>query len=214
MILDLRFNSGGLLTSAVDIADKFIEEGLIVSTRPRYWVSTSYTLAHKKATHPDYPIIVLVNRQSASASEIVAGALADPRHKRAILVGERTHGKGSVQGITAHPGAGAQLKYTMAYYYLPSGQRVESRDAVKKEGRKNWGVAPNIKVKLRSDELKKMLEVQRDNDVLVKADHDNDRAPLKKHTSAETLAADTQLAIGILIIRSKLVQAESTEIKG
>ena len=122
-------------------------------------------------------------------------------------MGERTHGKGSVQGITHYPGGGAQLKYTMAYYHLPSGQRVESRDAMKKRGRKDWGVGPNIEVKLRRDELKKMIDVQRDNDVLVKAGHDNDTTPLKKHTVEETLAADPQLAVGVLVVKSKLIQA-------
>ena len=206
LILDLRFNTGGLLDSATEIADKFLEEGLIVSTRPRFKVWT-YAMAHKRNTHPDYPLIVLINQASASASEIVAGAVGDEKHDRAILVGERTHGKGSVQGITSYPQGGAQLKYTMAYYHLPSGQRVKSREEVKKRGRKDWGVGPDIEVKLRSDELKKMIDVQRDNDVLVKADHDKDNAPLQKHTAEETLATDPQLAVGVLVIKSKLVQA-------
>jgi len=205
LILDLRFNSGGLLDSAIQITDKFVEEGPIVITRSRSWVSSTYAAAHKAKTHPDYPLVILINRFSASASEIVGGALADKVHNRAILVGERTHGKGSVQGITRYPKGGAQLKYTMAYYHLPSGQRVESQDAMKSRGRKAWGVGPKIEVKLRSDELKKMFEVQRDNDVLVKAGHDDGAVPLKKHTVEETLVADPQLAVGVLVIKSKLV---------
>ena len=208
LILDLRFNSGGLLNSAIEVTDKFVKEGLIVSTRPRFGVWT-YAPAQKEKTHPDYPIVVLINSGSASASEIVAGALADPQHKRAILVGERTHGKGSVQGITQYPGDGAQLKYTMAYYHLPSGQRVESRDVMEKQGRSDWGVGPNIEIKLRSDELGKMIDVQRDNDVLVRADHDNGAAPLKKHTAEETIATDPQLAVGILVIKSKLIEEKT-----
>ena len=209
LILDLRFNPGGLLESAIEVADKFLKEGLIVSTRPRFGV-WAYAAAHKEKTHPNYPLVVLTNRFTASGSEIVAGALADPQHNRAILVGERTHGKGVVLGITQHPGGGAKLKYAMAHYHLPSGQRVESRDAMKKRGRSDWGVRPNIEVKLGSgtflsDEERKMNEVQRDNDVLVKADHDNGTAPLKKHTVEETLAADSQLAVGILVIKSKLI---------
>ena len=207
LILDLRFNSGGLLSSAIEVTDKFLEEGLIVSTRPRYWASSTYAMAKKGGTHPNYPLVILINSRSASASEIVAGALADKQHNRAILVGERTHGKGSVQGILSYPRGGAQLKYTMAYYHLPSGQRVESRDAMKKRGRDDWGVAPNIEVKLRSDELKKRFDVQRDNDVLVKADHDNGTVPLKRHIIEETIAADPQLAVGVLVIKSKLIQA-------
>jgi len=210
LILDLRFNPGGLLDSAIEVADKFLEEGTIVSTRPRFGV-WNYAPAHKGKTHPNYPIVVLINRFTASGSEIVAGALADPQHKRAILIGERTHGKGVVLGITSHPGGGTQLKYAMAYYHLPSGQRVESQDAMKKRGRSDWGVGPNVEVKLGSgaflsDEERKMSEVQRDNDVLVKADHDTGAAPLKKHTVEETFEADPQLAVGILVIKSKLTE--------
>jgi carboxyl-terminal processing protease len=208
LILDLRDNTGGLLDQAVAVVDKFVAEGTIVSRQPRAGQMAVYEEAHRRGTHPDYPLVVLTNDRSASASEIVAGALADPAHKRAILVGARTHGKGSVQGITGYVGKGAQLKYTMAYYHLPSGQRVESRDAAEKEGTKNWGVAPNVKVELRSDELKKMLEVQRQNDVLGKAEHEQTNDEFKKHTIQETLAADPQLAVGLLVLRSKLIKAE------
>jgi carboxyl-terminal processing protease len=209
LILDLRFNSGGLLNTAVEVADKFLEEGPIVITRPRSWVSSTYAWAHREGTHPNYPLVILINSYSASASEIVAGALADPLHNRASLVGERTHGKGSVQGIISYPRGGAQLKYTMAYYHLPSGQRVKSRDEVKKEGKDDWGVGPDIEVKLRSDEIKKMFDVQRDNDVLVRADHNKEAAPLKKHTAEESLSADPQLAVGVLVVKSKLIQGGS-----
>ena len=213
LILDLRFNSGGLLDSAVAISDKFLKEGLIVSTQPGVRRKPVYKPAHRRRTHPNYPLVILINSSSASASEIVAGALADEAHERAVLVGTRTHGKGSVQGVTGYPGGGAQLKYTMAYYHLPSGQRVESRDAMKKQDRKDWGVGPDIEVELRTVELRKMIDVQRDNDVLVKADHDNAGAELKKHTIEETLAADPQLAVGLLVVKSKLIEMQNAESK-
>ncbi len=208
LILDLRFNTGGLLDSAVAVADKFLDGGLIVKTQPGsgFGKWPTYSTAHKSNTHPNYPLVILVNSGSASASEIVAGALADKLHKRAILVGDRTHGKGSVQGITHYPGGGAQLKYTMAYYHLPSGQRVESQEAMKKLGRTDWGVGPNVQIKLRSDELKQMIDVQRDNDVLVQAGRDGVSPELKKHTIEETLAADPQLAVGLLVARAWLVR--------
>jgi len=114
-----------------------------------------------------------------------------------------------VQGITLYPGGGAELKYTMAYYHLPSGQRVKSREAVEKQGQTDWGVGPDVEIDLTSDELKKMLTIQRDNDVLVQADRDEDRASPKKHTLEETLASDPQLAVGVLIIKTKLIQAEA-----
>ena len=80
---------------------------------------------------------------------------------------------------------------------------------MEKLNRKDWGVAPNIEVELRSDELKKMIEVQRNNDVLVKANHDDTNDDFKKHTIEETLAADPQLAVGLLIVQSKLIQDET-----
>ncbi len=215
LILDLRFNTGGLLESAVGVADEFLEDGLIVRTQPGFGRTPIFKMAKKKGTHPDYAMVILINSSSASASEIVAGALADEMYERAVLIGERTHGKGSVQGITQYPRGGAQLKYTMAYYHLPSGQRVKSQDAMEKQGRKDWGVGPDIKVKIgsdslmMSDELRKMLSVQRDNDVLVQVDRDEDRESPKKYTIEETLAADPQLAVAVLVIKTKLIQAES-----
>lgn len=214
LILDLRFNTGGLLDSAVDICDKFIEEGLIVRTQPKTNMIPSYEYAHRRGTHPSYPIVILINSGSASASEIVAGALADEKHQRAILVGTRTHGKGSVQGITHYPGNGAQLKYTMAYYHLPSGQRVKSREEVEKEGRKDWGVGPHVEVNLTSKELREMLDVQRDNDVLIQARQEGkDPTPVQKRSVEETLKADPQLAVGVLVAKTKLIEAGTTTTK-
>jgi carboxyl-terminal processing protease len=210
LILDLRFNSGGLLSSAANVTDKFLRSGLIVRTQPRFGVP-SYLTAHKRKTHPDYPLVVLINSISASASEIVAGALADKVHNRATLVGERTHGKGSVQGITSYPNQRAQLKYTMAYYHLPSGQRVENARAMKKLGRNDWGVGPDIEIELKRNELRQLFEVQKANDVLVKADHDEGAMPLKKRTIEQTIEADPQLAVGILIIKAKNIERRVNE---
>ncbi len=210
LILDLRYNSGGLLSSALEISDKFIGEGLIVRRVPRPGKLTIFEEAHKKGTHPNYPLVILTNSGSASASEIVAGALSDKAHERAILVGSRTHGKGSVQGITnLNNGGITQLKYTMAHYHLPSGQKVESRDEVTKQGRSDWGVGPNVQVDLINDEIRKMIEVQRDNDVLFQADHEMTDDAVKKHSIEETLTADRQLAVGVLVVKSKLIQAET-----
>jgi carboxyl-terminal processing protease len=206
LILDLRFNTGGLFESAVGVTDKFLREGLIVKTQPGFGRIGAWEAASEKGTHPDYPLVVLINSSSASGSEIVAGALADEQHNRAVLVGQRTHGKGLVQGIM-HFRSGGQLKYTMAYYQLPSGQRVKSQDAAKKAGTKDWGIGPDVEVKLTSEELKNMLDVQRDNSILVQANRDESRGSLNRHTTEETLAADPQLAVGVLIIKTKLVEA-------
>jgi len=209
LIVDLRFNTGGLLDSAVDICDKFINEGLIVRTQPKASRIPNFEYAHRRGTQPDYPLVILINSGSASASEIVAGAVGDARYERAVLVGTRTHGKGSVQGITPYPGGGAQLKYTMAYYHLPSAQRVRSRAAVEKEGGTDWGVGPDVEVELTSAELREMLDVQRDNDVLVQAGREEHSAKYKKRTVEELLRADPQLAVGLLVVKAKQVEADA-----
>ncbi|MDO8303947.1 MAG: S41 family peptidase, partial [Sedimentisphaerales bacterium] len=204
LIIDLRFDSGGYLETAVKVVDKFVKKGLIVRTQPRFGLA-SYETARAKTTYREYPLVVLINGGSASASEIVAGALQDTVHKRAVLVGTRSYGKGSVQQVAPIPG-GAQLKYTMAYYHLPSGQRVEGRAEMEKVGRKDWGIAPEVEVEVISDELKKMIDVQRDNDVLVKAGHKDGATPIKRYSREEVLAADPQLAVAELIVKTELLE--------
>jgi hypothetical protein len=84
---------------------------------------------------------------------------------------------------------------------------------MKKQGRKDWGVGPDVEVPLNAEELRKMMEVQRDNDVLVRADHKTGVAPLKKHTLEETLASDPQLGVGILMIKTKIIEARAAKLK-
>ncbi len=133
LILDLRFCPGGLMSAAVDSARLFLAEGNIVTVK-----SPKRDETHKadgKAVLPDVPLMVLVNDHTASAAEIVAGALQDNR--RAILVGMRTHGKGSVQQLIPVE-TGGVLKVTTAHYYLPSGRNIHRRP-----GEKTWGVDPD-----------------------------------------------------------------------
>lgn len=124
VLLDLRDNPGGLLSSAVLVADEFLNDGVIVSTRGKSGKLLRENRASASGTRPAWPMVVLVNGYSASASEIVAGALHDQR--RAVLVGTRTFGKGSVQNIIDMPD-GSALKLTTALYYTPSGTSIQAR---------------------------------------------------------------------------------------
>ena len=128
LVIDLRFNPGGLLVSAVEVANCFIGQdpanSLIVSTKGRLPDSNQMIRATFGEKEPIYPIVVLINAGSASASEIVAGALQD--HKRAVIMGQQSFGKGSVQSIFPLPG-NAALKLTTARYYTPSGRSIQAR---------------------------------------------------------------------------------------
>jgi carboxyl-terminal processing protease len=123
VLLDMRDNPGGLLDQAISVADEFLEEGVIVSTRGREGKELSSAGARRSGTRPPWPMVVLVNGYTASAAEIVAGALRD--HRRALIVGTRTFGKGSVQNVIELPDASA-LKLTVARYYTPSGHSIQA----------------------------------------------------------------------------------------
>jgi len=123
LILDLRNNPGGLLDQAVGVADLFLKEGVIVSVKTRGGQQLVYQ-AQQVGTFPDWPLVVLVNHGSASASEIVAGALKV--HRRAVILGARTFGKGSVQTIIPLEG-GAGLRLTTARYFTPDGNSIQDK---------------------------------------------------------------------------------------
>jgi len=136
-ILDLRNNPGGLLTQAISITDFFLDDGEIVSTKGRKASETRKFFAKKGDEIRGKPIIVLINNGSASASEIFAGALKD--HKRAIILGENSYGKGSVQSIIPLRNGGG-MRLTISKYYLPSGNSISE-----------VGIAPDITVKEEDD---------------------------------------------------------------
>lgn len=123
LIVDLRNNPGGLLSQAVEISDLFLEKGVIVSTKGRKQPE-KVKEAQKEGTEEKYPVVLLINRGSASASEIVAGALSD--HRRAKLMGERSFGKGSVQTVI-DLGDNSGLKLTIAKYYTPKGTSIHGK---------------------------------------------------------------------------------------
>jgi len=127
LVLDLRNNPGGLLTQAVRVSDMFLESGLIVYTEGRIEAQKQKYFAQKEGTWNDFPIVVLVNGGSASASEIVAGALQD--HRRAVVLGTKTFGKGSVQTILPLDDNSA-LRLTTARYFTPNGRSIQATGIV------------------------------------------------------------------------------------
>ncbi len=139
-VLDLRGNAGGLLNAAVDVCDFFLEEGLIVTTRGRGdKIVSKATASAGTLIDPQKPMAVLINGESASASEIVAACLQDQR--RATIVGTRSFGKGTVQNILMMEYGRSALKLTTARYYRPSGRNIHRRrDADEEE---EWGVSPD-----------------------------------------------------------------------
>ena len=139
-ILDLRNNPGGLLTQEIKISDFFLDNGEIVSTKSRKKSENRKWFARKGDITDGKTLVVLINYGSASASEIVAGALKD--HKRAILIGENSYGKGSVQSIIPLKNKGA-IRLTVAKYYLPSGKSISE-----------VGVRPDIEVNEESDDFR------------------------------------------------------------
>lgn len=157
LVLDLRFNPGGLLTSAVEVADLFVSEGRIVSTSGRNSPERIWN-AHTEGTFEGFPMAVLVNHYSASASEIVSACLQD--HKRAIVIGQRTWGKGSVQNVIpldekpdagGPPAARSALKITTAGYKRPSGKNIDRAPGAKDTD--DWGVRPDPGYELNLDEM-------------------------------------------------------------
>jgi carboxyl-terminal processing protease len=167
IVLDLRNNPGGLLTSAVEVTEKFVDDGkLVVYTEGRVRNQNMRFSAHAKKTYSDLPMVVLVNQGSASASEIVAGALQD--YGRAIVVGTQTFGKGSVQTIIPLSD-GSGLRLTTAKYYTPKGRSIHGK-----------GITPDIVVEIPKDatpkpphpapdsaeELKRDVQLQRALDVI------------------------------------------------
>lgn len=123
LMIDMRRNPGGLLDQAIKVSDMFLKEGTIVSTIGRSKKDKEVAVATKTGKYTDFPIVILVNEYTASASEIVSGALQD--NKRALIVGERTFGKGSVQSVVKL-GDGSGLKLTVARYYTPSGVSIQA----------------------------------------------------------------------------------------
>ena len=223
VILDLRYNPGGLLTAATDVSDKFLRDGVIVTTRPDREAGNPPTVATARpdASETDLPLVVLVNQYSASASEIVSGALKD--QKRALIVGERTFGKGSVQMLFPLANREAYLKLTTSHYYLPSGRCIH-----REENSQDWGVNPDVTVEMTPEQMRAAIDARQDLDVLrdinaapAEGEHEKlkDTAPAAqeneqpklddgKKVKKDLLSSDPQLAAALLLLRLQLAGAQ------
>lgn len=208
LVIDLRFNPGGLLQQAVEMSDLFIDDGVIVSTEGM--VRRVEERAHAGGTNLTLPIIVLVNDFSASAAEIVSGALKDS--KRALIVGQRTYGKGSVQNVIpvgsernalGEPKAApAYLKLTTAHYFLPSGRSIH-----RTPDSKDWGVHPDVAVKVTRDEVQDILDLRRDSDVISAPNLPPTTQPESAPTTQpDRVKVDPQVEVGLLILRAELLK--------
>ncbi|MGZ3773541.1 MAG: S41 family peptidase [Pseudobdellovibrionaceae bacterium] len=171
LLIDMRRNPGGLLDQAVKVSDMFLKEGTIVSTIGRNKAEKEMSVATKKGPYTNFPIVILVNEYTASASEIVSGALQD--NKRALIVGQRTFGKGSVQSVI-RLGDGSGLKITVARYYTPSGVSIQAE-----------GIHPDIEIEEVDPEAfaKAVLKnpTTREGDIAghLKGDREKEKAPEK-----------------------------------
>lgn len=193
IILDIRNNPGGLLDQAVSVSDLFLNQGEIVSTRSRNEEDTVKYNAKKGDIADGLPIVIIVNDGSASASEIVAGALQD--HKRAVILGEKTFGKGSVQTVIPLGKHGA-MRLTTARYYTPSGRSIQVK-----------GIEPDVAVKpAKVEEIESPFELSEGeynnalkNDSEEKVDAKKQAA---KKAEKEELAKDYQLARALDLVRA------------
>ena len=192
-MIDLRNNPGGLLSEAIRVSDAFLEEGEIVSTRGRGESDIQHAYARPGDISDGLPIVVLINSGSASASEIVAGALKD--HKRAIVMGTRSFGKGSVQTITPMPGHGA-MRLTTARYFTPSGVSIQAK-----------GISPDIEVALARIEKLEGGPV-REEDLRGALDSKDESSASSEDTPeppADPIEVDYQLARAIDLLRGLTV---------
>ncbi|QKF68303.1 carboxyl-terminal protease family protein [Arcobacter venerupis] len=205
-ILDLRNNPGGLLSQAIGVVNLFVDEGVIVSQKGRNAEDEEKFDASPSKTKTKLPLVVLVNEGSASASEIVSGSLQD--HKRAVIIGEKTFGKGSVQAVLPIDNDRTEnIKLTIAKYYLPSGRTIQA-----------VGVTPDVvvtagkvtqddedKFKIKEADLKKHLEGE-----LAKVDDTKKEEKVianetKKVITGEDVLGDNQLNTSIAILKSLII---------
>lgn len=196
IIIDLRNNPGGLLSQAIGVLDLFIYKGVLVSQKGRIKSENKTYYATRRGTYKNIPIVVLVNGGSASASEIVSGGLQD--HKRAVIVGEKTFGKGSVQAILPI-NKNEAIRLTVAKYYLPSGRTIQAKgvtpDIIVHPGK----IEENVdEVKIKEANLKAHLKAELDK-------LENKKIVKKEDKNIKKIDGDIQLLTGANILKALII---------
>jgi carboxyl-terminal processing protease len=195
LVLDLRFNPGGMLDQAKAVVNLFISDGVIVVTKGLHRSEEIARASPDQALPQKFKLIVLVNEHSASAAEIVAGSLKD--NHRAVILGTRTYGKGSVQEIIPLEQDEGELKLTVAYYYLPSGRLVH-----RKKGATDWGVEPQIIVPMSEKDEMRVLQQQSEEELFHKPLPLTSKSTTKPSTQA---TADVQLQEAVSAIMASIL---------
>jgi C-terminal peptidase prc len=208
LVLDLRFNPGGLLGSAVNVSDLFIDDGLIVTVRPRIGHEEPY-IGHHEGSYLNFPMICLINGHSASGSEIVAACLQD--HKRALIVGERSYGKGSVQNVQNFEEG--DLKVTIASFWRPNGHNLARLTPAGKSAGEDeeWGVRPDkgYLVKLSEKERDDLVDFMHNQEIIQRRDR-----PVKdKDKEEKGDFRDRQLEKGVDYLRGLIKTASRSSAK-
>jgi carboxyl-terminal processing protease len=208
LVLDLRDNTGGVFESGLSVADRFLDSGLIVRQSGRKTDEKEWYAQHE-GNYPDFGMAVLINGSTASAAELVAGALRD--HQRAAIVGERSYGKGCVQEVLQLQHGGGAIKLTTAYFYLPRGQCIQRTPEAAATG--EWGVRPTLPISLTDDERRLWLATRREvtrEDVPPQAAQEGPETSqpteeLDRESDAEALlAADLQLHRAVEYLRDRI----------
>ena len=209
LIIDLRYNPGGLLPEAVSVANFFLKvprhgERIVTQEDKDGRIMEEHKARPSGSVLPEVPLVVLINAGSASASEIVAGALQD--YGRAVIVGERSFGKGSVQNVYTLHGGAAQFKLTTHFYKLPSGRKIHRSPLPTPDGKPDWGIAPDVVVEMLPAQISDSLITRQDADVVAV---DENGAPIEGIEPADpqillTDGIDPQLETAVLLLRSKL----------
>jgi carboxyl-terminal processing protease len=191
LVLDLRNNPGGLLDVAVDVAGKFLEEGkIVVTTKGRVENQNLEFKSKNKNKHLDYPIVVLINGGSASASEIVAGALQD--YKRALLIGTKSFGKGSVQTVVPMSD-GSAVRLTTSKYYTPSGRSIHG-----------LGIVPDIIVEY-EERSPKDKEVDKETALFEKLMENKEKTEQEKAEEKKKKELDNQLLRAVDVLKGIVI---------